>query len=192
MDIVHLTTVHSRTDVRIFLKQVTSLARVYRGKVALVVADGKSDVTGDIPIHDLGAATGSRLGRAVLGSLCAFRFVFNHKPRIVHFHDPELIPLAMLLKLCGYKVIYDVHEDVPRQILSKHWIPWYFRRPVALAVSAVEWIAVRLFDAVVPATPKIAERFPHHKTTIVQNFPIKDELISASVTPYASREKTFV
>lgn len=188
---MHLTTVHPRNDVRIFLKQVKSLAKALPYEVCLVVADGKPDSHGETLIHDVGACSGSRPARAFLGSLRAFRFIRKQKPGLVHFHDPELIPLGMLLKLFGHKIIYDVHEDVPRQILSKHWIPWYLRRPVAFVVSAVEWLAARIFDAVIPATPKIAERFPCRKTAVVQNFPIRSELVLPNPPPYPSRPQSF-
>lgn len=191
MHLIHLTTVHSRNDVRICLKQLTSLAKALPYSVSLVVADGKSDSHGEIPVYDLGATSGSRAGRLLLGSLRAFLFIRKLKPKLVHFHDPELIPLGMLLKLLGCKIIYDVHEDVPRQILSKRWIPWYLRRPVAFIVSTVEWFAARIVDAVIPATPKIAERFPRSKTVVVQNFPIRSELILPNPQPYASRPQSF-
>jgi hypothetical protein len=41
---------------------------------------------------------------------------------IYHLHDPELMPLGLLLKLQRKKVIYDVHENLPKQISIKHWI----------------------------------------------------------------------
>jgi glycosyltransferase involved in cell wall biosynthesis len=81
------------------------------------------------------------------------------------------------LKISGRRVIYDVHEDLPRQIEYKDWIPKLLRKPVSMLAEAVEYAAARIFDRIVPATPTIAARFPPTKTTIVQNYPVLDELV---------------
>jgi glycosyltransferase involved in cell wall biosynthesis len=173
-----LTTVHPRFDTRIFVKQVNTLASQLPVEMDYIVADGLADTRrfDNIAIHDLGRLTGGHVARAFKGPLRAFQLLRKLGPSIVHFHDPELIPLGLVLKGLGYKVMYDVHEDVPRQIQSKFWIPAPLRTPIAWVVSVTEWVAAKVFDAIIVATPKIAERFPAHKTTIVQNFPIAAEL----------------
>lgn len=193
-DIVHLTTLHPRTDVRIFKKEAMTLARELGSDVAALVADGKGNAAAgaDSPrIHDLGALGTGRLGRFVRGSLRAIGAVRRLKPRIVHFHDPELIPAALALKLLGFKIVYDVHEDVPRQILSKHWIPALVRRPISFVAEGAERLAMLVFDGFVTATSTIAARFPAERTVVVQNFPICDELLLPSAMPYAERPPAF-
>lgn len=195
--IVHLTTVHPRDDVRILLKQAHTLARAESRSVALVVADGKGCAcdTRDgvsVAIHDVGSLAGGRFGRFILGTWRAFRRVRQLAPAVVHFHDPELIPAAIALKCAGHTIVYDVHEDVPRQMLTKLWLPRMLRWPIARVMAALEWLAAKLFDAIVPATPKIAARFPAHKTAIVQNFPMLSEFIASDRPPYADRPASFV
>ena len=72
--------------------------------------------------------------------------------------DPELLVLGLILRLLGCRVVYDVHEDVPRQTMGKDWIPLVFRWPVARVIGALEWLAGKSFAAIVPATPVIAAR----------------------------------
>lgn len=192
--IVHLTTVHPRGDTRIFLKQAQTLAANLPHDVWLVVADGKGGVgaeQGGVSICDVGRPVGGRFGRALLGPGRAFFCIRKLKPTIVHFHDPELIPLGLILKLYGHKVIYDVHEHVFQDILDKYWIPRIIRRPVSWVMNVLEWFAAKYFDAIVPATPKIAECFPAHKTFVVQNFPYRSELVSANATSYEKRPHAF-
>ena len=117
--------------------------------------------------------------------------VFAMKPEIVHFHDPELIPLGCVLKCCGFKVVYDVHEDVPRDVLTKFWLPVVMRRPISWSMSVIEWLSGRFLTAIVPAEPGISSRFPARKTVLVQNFPILDELTRPEVQDYKQRPPHF-
>lgn len=103
------------------------------------------------------------------------------KADIYHIHDPELIPVALVLKVLGKTVVYDVHENVSKQILSKHWIRPCLRRSASQIFRAIEMLAARCFDEIVAATPAIARQFPPGKTTIVQNFPIVGELVVQSL-----------
>lgn len=190
-----LTTVHPRTDTRIFIKEAQTLASKLNHKVVLMVADGKGNVDegqGRVSIHDLGDFGVGRLGRMLRGPWRAFFAIIKIKPIIVHFHDPELIPLGILLKIIGCKVIYDVHEDVPRQIMSKYYLPLLIRKPISWIISAVEWIGASSFNAIVTATPKITERFSAVKVVTVQNFPILSELIPPESILYSERPKSFV
>jgi glycosyltransferase involved in cell wall biosynthesis len=193
LQLVHLSTVHPRTDTRIFIKQVGTLFSAMPMGVSLVVADGLGDSVpaGRPPIYDLGKLPASRFRRVLTGNLRAFSFLRRTQPELVHFHDPELIPLGIVLRLLGIKVIYDVHEDVPRQTMSKYWIPVIFRWPVAMATAAMEWLAGSLFCAIVPATSTIAAHFPARKTVLVQNFPIQSELVLAEPVEYADRPHKF-
>jgi glycosyltransferase involved in cell wall biosynthesis len=192
--ILHLTTVHPRFDTRIYIKEAKTLASKMKCKVLLMVADGKGNIekqSESVSIHDLGKLEGGRIKRAILGSCRSFFAIIQIKPKVVHFHDPELIPIAVLLKILGYSVIYDVHEDVPSQILSKHYLSSYSRRPLAWVMSCIEWIAARVFDVMVTATPTISERFPNSKTITVHNYPIIDELYCDNAKAYKDRPQVF-
>jgi glycosyltransferase involved in cell wall biosynthesis len=161
--------------------------------VALAVADGNdADLSSErLPIFDLGGLDGGQFRRALLGTARSLRFIRRAKPSVVHFHDPELIVLGFILKVIGYKVIYDVHEDVPKQILTKDWIPKATRSPLAMATGMMEAIAASVFDAIVLAVPAFLERFPSHKTVVVQNFPIQDEFRMPESAPYGQRPPAF-
>ena len=78
---------------------------------------------------------------------------------LYHFHDPELIPIGLMLKMRGKKVIYDVHEDLPRDIINKNHIPQNLRKIISVLSESLENFASKYFDAIVTATPTIEERF---------------------------------
>lgn len=166
--VAHLTSVHPPYDRRINV-QCASLAEA-GWTVSLVAKEGRFEVPGvehlTIPPQT------TRLRRMLVSSWHVFRHAYKSGANVCHFHDPELLPVGMLLSLLGRRVVYDVHEDMPLQILNKPWLTPLVRRPIALATAFVEWVATRaLFSAVVAATPPIARRFAKHKTVTVQNFP---------------------
>lgn len=177
--IAHLTSAHPRTDVRIFHKQCKSLAKAGYD-VHLCVADGLGDVKLDgVHIHSIDRPAG-RLQRMLLKPLQVWSKARALKASVYHFHDPELIFIGLLLRLSGKKVIYDVHEDVPRDILTKAWIPGPLRSLIAFSVERIENFAARCYSAIVAATPHIAARFSRvqRKSVAINNFPILSELLS--------------
>ncbi|MGE0625204.1 MAG: glycosyltransferase family 4 protein [Pseudomonadales bacterium] len=177
MLVAHVTTVHQRGDVRIRHKECMSLVSDGRYRVRLIVADSRGDeVIDGLEIRDLGMpGDGGRTVRWLLGSWRVLREILRTRPRLLHFHDPELLPVFLFFRLLGHRVVYDVHEDLPTQMLAKHWLPKPLRRILGMAVAALEWIAGRTLSGMVAATPTIAARFPASKTVLVRNFPLIDE-----------------
>jgi len=107
--VVHLTTVHDPRDPRIFHKQLKTLRAA--GYDARIVAprDGSASVDG-IPIAALPEVEG-RYQRLVLQRV-VYQQARKLNADLYHFHDPELIPLAYVLKReTGARIIYDMHED---------------------------------------------------------------------------------
>lgn len=183
-----LTSVHPWNDPRIYLKEARALA-ASGYDVTLVAERDSDDELGGIHIRSIPFAR-SRLKRMLFSPL---RIASQaRRADICHFHDPELIPLGMLLKALGKRVVYDVHEDLPRAIEYKFWIPARLRWLFARCAEVAEGLIGRVFDIVVAATPIIGARFPAAKTVIVQNFPILGEMASANPTKHASRPPQFI
>lgn len=178
--ILHLTTVHPRTDTRIFIKEAQTLASNLHHKVFLMVADGKGNVDegqGRVSIHDLGLLGGGRLGRVLIGTWRAFVAIRRLRPAIVHFHDPELIPVALLLAMMKTKVIYDVHEDVPRDVMTKEWLPRRLRKSISRLFEIFENAAAKRMSFTVAATPFIRDRFLSLgcRSLDIRNYPLLTE-----------------
>jgi glycosyltransferase involved in cell wall biosynthesis len=117
-----------------------------------------------------------------------YRAAVEEKADIYHFHDPELMPVGVLLKLRGKKVIYDVHEDYPTTMPGKAWIPAALQGPVSLGVRICEATLTLACDRIVAATPKIAAKFNANRTRLIQNFPWKHELDCSAAPRYEKRE----
>ena len=187
--VVHLTSVHSPSDIRIFFKECRSLAAA--GYEVVLIAPGDKDrfVEG-VQIRVI-AKVARRFRRMTKTVLAVYRAAIREKAEIYHFHDPELIPVGLLLRMRGKRVVYDVHEDVPRDILSKYYLPVRLRSFIGNAVEIIENFAARRFFALVSVTPHITERFQNLNARVVtvQNFPLLDELTGdASATSWQQRE----
>lgn len=183
--IVHFTTVHPRNDTRIRLKEVASLARVWPGQVAIFVQDGKGDevdLDGRFAIHDTGVPERGRLRRMTVGAWRMYSAIRAARPKIAHFHDPELLPWAAMLRLSGIRVVYDAHEDLPAATMSKPYIKSGLRKPLAAFVSVVEGFFARRCTRIAVATPSIGQNFSELKPQLVQNFPLLSELHTAEVS----------
>jgi len=186
--VVHLTSAHTSCDTRIHNKMCRSLAQA--GYDVHLVAPWS-----DEPDPDAGSGANihhvprprNRFARMTTTTRQVLAAAGRLHPDICHLHDPELIPAGVLLKLAGRKVIFDSHEDLPRQVLAKPWIPAWLRRPVSVATTVLDAATLRLFDAIVAATPAIAQELPAGKTVTIQNCPILGELTSPSRLAFAER-----
>jgi glycosyltransferase involved in cell wall biosynthesis len=192
--VVHVTTVHARDDIRIFRKECVSLARAGH-RVVQIVGDGRGDAVVDgVQILDIGAAPAGRMARMRRQPARALEAIEALRPSLVHLHDPELLPIGARLAAQGCPVVYDAHEDVPRQILTKQWIPRLLRPLVAALFEAYEDRRVRQLAAVVAATPHIAARFARiaPRAVVVANYPLVDELAPDPCPPPRERSVCYV
>lgn len=169
-----MTSAHPAFDVRIFHKEARSLARA-GFEVTLVVPHRDSQRAGEIEILAVPMATG-RFARLLRTTRAVYRRARAADADVYHFHDPELIPAGLLLRLRGKKVIYDIHEDLPGSLAYKDYLPGWLRRPLGRIVDLVERAASRQFSGLVAATPEIAARFAGHpNVATVQNYPMREE-----------------
>ena len=190
--VLHITSAHGPNDVRIFYKECRSLARA--GYEVLELATGATDRYSDgVQIIGLGPK-GGRFQRMTAKSVVIGHKAVQLKADIYHIHDPELLPLALLLRMLRKAVIYDIHEDLPRTILYKRYIPATLRPVLISAVESVENIAARAMTGLIAATPGIADRFRgiNPRTEVVSNFPDINELLSSNGRNWSERSLSVV
>lgn len=167
-----LTTVHPPFDTRIFHKQAKTLARAGYEVILIAQHEGDKVVEG---IRVIGLARPRNRFVRIFGlTWQAFFAALRQRADVYHLHDPELLPIGVLLKLfTGARVIYDVHENVPKQILSKEWLPKPMRKLVALVYKFVERVCLSFIDTIVIAEDSYIENYPGRRNVVaVRNYPI--------------------
>src|SRR5688572_7057213 len=196
MRITHISIIHRPFDNRIFAKQCASLAAAGH-EVHLVVAGVSEEEIDGIRLHSVAKHPDRPPARRQWSRLLrASAWAFRLRPSTFHLHDPHLIPLGLLLKLGGSRVVYDVHEDYPAHARTK-----LAGRPVRRSMKArmwqvLEWIAAKTLDRFVCASTAVADRFPRKRTFVVHNFPVHASFARASTNgafrPYPERHHTVV
>lgn len=146
----------------------------------LIVADNKGqEVNNNVIIYDVGKFN-SRIKRILKTTNLVFKKAIQLDSDIYHLHDPELIPVGLKLKRRGKKVIFDSHEDIPKQILGKPYLNKLSLKIISKLFSMIENYACKKFDYIITATPTICKKFLtiNNNTIDINNFPIVDELIT--------------
>jgi glycosyltransferase involved in cell wall biosynthesis len=171
-----ITSVHPAFDVRILRKECASLARA-GFHVTLVAPHDADEIVDGVRIKAIRTA-GGRFSRLTKTVWSVWREAERSGADIYHFHDPELIPIGLVLGRRGRRVIYDIHEDVPRDLLTKYYLRPWISRPAAVVVDRLEKFSSRFFSGLVTATPQIAALFRgvNRRVVVIQNFPLMNEL----------------
>lgn len=175
--VVHVTSVHPRTDTRILKKELRSLGK-FGYEVFLVVADGLGDdcISG-VEIRDVGHVR-RRLLRILFAPWLVFFRANRLKADVYHLHDPELMIIGMLLRLFGRKVIFDAHESFRKQLLSKAYLRPIPAKLMSYGIAVMEFISFKTFNHIIAATPSIQADINYisdKKITTVNNFPRLEE-----------------
>lgn len=186
-----ITTVHQQFDTRIFHKEAKTLFQAGY-KVTLIAQHSKNEIIDRVKIVALPKPR-NRFTRIFGLTWRVFLLALHQRADIYHFHDPELILIGIVLRLFGKRVIYDVHEDVPKQILNKEWIGnVIIRKITAFTMNIIEQTGVFFFNGIAAATPDIARKFPKNKTIILRNFPILELIDNAEPADYKKNKPIII
>ena len=186
MRVVHLTSLHAPDDVRIFVKECRTLAAAGH-EVHLVAPAAALELRDGVRLHPLTGAVAEPGVRKLAGRLsAAWRSARALRADVYHLHEPELIPLAVLLRAAGNRVVYDAHEETPLEVRALHRSA-AVGGLLALAWRAAERVCGAAAHGIVAATPSIARRFPERKTVVARNYPAADEAERFRGPPHEGR-----
>lgn len=166
-----VSSVHRWNDTRIFVREAVSLAQLGHSVVLVGIADKRAYFERDgVRVHTL-----RRRRRSLrwINWLAIVRIVLAERAQVVHAHDPELFPIAVLLRLTGRKAVCDVHEDFGQQVLHKEWIPRLLRAALSRTIRWTDRWLPRVANAVILAEDSYQRNFPARPNVVViRNFPL--------------------
>ncbi len=173
--VVHLSSAHRAHDNRIFSRECRFLSDLgYR--VTFIVPHERDEVIDNVHIRAVPMPVNrkERISRTVAA---IYRAAITENAELYHFHDPELIPVALLLLRRGKKVVYDVHEDHPSTIRYSRSLPSSMRSVISWSFGRVERYAARRFSALIGANPEITRRISRFNslTLTIGNYPALKE-----------------
>jgi glycosyltransferase involved in cell wall biosynthesis len=176
--VCHFSSVHPWSDIRVFHKECVSLAAAGMDVTLIAVGENNDEFREHgVQVIAMKNTFRGRRNRATKFAQSVVERAMQLDADIYHFHDPELLRFAGSFSAKGKRIIYDVHEDLPRQIMTKQWIPLWLRRPLSSLVELWENRAARKVSAIVAVTPIIRDRFvpTGNPVTCIFNAPMLSE-----------------
>lgn len=134
-----VTTVHWPDDTRIRERLIRTLAEGF--DVRYATRDPGPTDRSDL---DWMRLPGGRSRR----NLEALRLALTESWDVLVVHDPELIPVALLARLKGRPVVFDVHENIPATARTRDWVPEWLRTPL----SAFLRVLLRIVEPLLTVT----------------------------------------
>ncbi|MCU1285421.1 MAG: glycosyl transferase group 1 [Acidobacteriales bacterium] len=169
--IVHLTSVHVAWDNRIFDRECKSLASQGH-EVTLIVPHEQDEIRENVQIRAVAKAPsrGQRLLKVVPA---IYKAAIQENADLYQFHDPELIPVGLMLRRKGKNVIYDVHEDYPSTIRHSAWLPRGLKKLTSKCFARFERGASKQFSGLIGANYEITSRISELNplTVNIGNYP---------------------
>lgn len=173
--IAHLSTVHQSWDNRILNKECRALSEA-GFDVHLVISADEDRVSHGVQVHAIRRR--GRFARLLVSQAEAWRALDRIRPQLLHFHDPELIPMALAYgRRRRIPVVYDAHEDLVKQIETKPYLRGVAKYLARAAAGRLVQMADRRCDAVVTVIDEIADTFVAQRdgderpVVVVKNLP---------------------
>lgn len=185
--VVQFSSGHPAYSGRILYKQCDSLAQAGFEVTLVVPDDGVKTEHNRVFIHRIPKNRG-RFYRFFVTDLRLLIFCLRSDADIFHFHDPDLLTVGFLLRILGKKVVYDVHEDLPKQTMDKQYIPVAVRGVIAWLLGVLEPLLANRMSGVVGATDQIARKFKSSISISVKNYPRLKDFEPLGGPPFEYRE----
>jgi len=194
--ICHISILHKPFDPRIFYRECYSLNIAgYETHLIIPLIKNSTEIKNGIILHnnrDQSKETSAiNLAERLSRLWCSLKISRSINADLYHLHDPELIPVGLLLKLFNKKIIFDSHENNTAYIMQKAHIPFLFRHLLKIYLTIIEFLAAKFFDEIITADNGVKElfieRYHANEAQVIHNFPRLDLFTSSSALPVNER-----
>jgi glycosyltransferase involved in cell wall biosynthesis len=171
--VCHIISGYFRNDARVFMRQCKSL-HTHGFDLSILTNDGDPDEMIDgIRVINCGKPW-SRARTLLLAKRQFLKSALAIDADIYQLHSPELLSLGLALKKAGKKIVYDAHEDMPRHLLEKDWLPRSSRKIVSMAFEKYMLHMLSHFDEIISPHSHVVADFQVKlgKGTLIANFPL--------------------
>ena len=125
-------------------------------------------------IFDLGRSSPKKRAFFSIDALRRFKHLSSQD--IVIIHDPELLPLAFILKLflCR-KVFFDAHENILSDIKHKYWIHPLVNKIYYILFSILLHVILPTMSGILTVTPSLVEYYRRYNKFVyfLPNWPLE-------------------
>tara|TARA_B100000029_G_scaffold494648_1_gene558670 strand:- start:5076 stop:6215 length:1140 start_codon:yes stop_codon:yes gene_type:complete len=162
--------IHRWNDVRVYHKEARSLSLNYD---VTVIGVGESDdnivISKNISVILLPFP--DSILRRIKNAFSILAYGISPKYHLIHFHDPELIWVGLILRLFRKKVIYDVHEDLKAAVKIRRWVPHLLKNIIGNLAHTVELFGQFFFTGIIVAEDSYLSNFNNNNHIIsVRNY----------------------
>jgi glycosyltransferase involved in cell wall biosynthesis len=167
--------VHVWDDVRVYRKQVLSLLNSGYS-VSLIARESEHCSVVDARVTFFPQKKFKSKVKRFSNLVSVFIKALKQNADVYHIHNPDTLPIGLVLKLFGKKVIYDTHEDFSLRILTRKWIPKAIRIPVAFLIAKTESLFCKyVFDGAICTQKQLLSRLGK-KAILLGNAPIISDI----------------
>ena len=174
LKICEISSMHPWADDRVFERACTGFAREGHDVTYIVTHKGSPKING-VKFKGIKPRTG--ISRRLISSFEATIMALKTDADVYHFHDPDLLPFILILKLFGKKVIYDIHENYI--VRFQQWgMPWLTIKVLTFLFRALENNVIRFLDGIIVTTQTMGDMFQRYarQTLVVRNVVDVDRL----------------
>jgi glycosyltransferase involved in cell wall biosynthesis len=169
--ILQLSTVHKSNDIRVYEKITRTLVET-ENIIYLIAIESDVELDKRLIYYPLKNKFSISILNRLYNNLKSLVLINRIKPNVIHIHDPELLLIGVICRLFGFIIVYDVHEDLTKDIMHKN-MNKVIKKIISFLIEPFEIYTSIILKNVIVVTPSIFKRFEGKvkNLVIIRNFP---------------------